>query len=104
MPIRPTSTIGWSEKVFAIGDGPVTNCRSIMSFLIWQAYRDQLEFHRCQSVFCAERVDELFSLFDEIAVETVVSYDLIVNRKSARELRLVIPRTVLARADRVVAE
>ncbi len=40
----------------------------------------------------------------DIGVETVVRYDLIVNRKSARELGVVIPGTVLARADRVLAE
>jgi ABC-type uncharacterized transport system substrate-binding protein len=40
----------------------------------------------------------------DIAVETVVSYDLIVNQKSARELGLAIPETVLKRADRILAQ
>ena len=65
MPIRPTSTIGWSEKVFAIGDGPVKNCRSIMSVL--QAYCDQSEFPDAKTSLC-QKVNEclLFDTFNQI--------------------------------------
>ncbi len=40
----------------------------------------------------------------EIPVETVVSYDLLINSKIAREIGLSIPPAILARASKVIED